>query len=143
MTSKRIYGKALILTIDGVDHAADVIEATVSFEDADTDGLTFGDVMNVGDQGKMAITAIQSTATASFWRTVWDNAGEKGIPFRLAPHGNLTATADEPHFTGTVDIGPRPAIGGAADPKKSYTFEVEWLCDVNKELVTTGTATGA
>lgn len=143
MTSKKIYGKALILTIDGVDHAADVIEANLSFEDADTDGLTFGDAMTIGDQGKLAITAIQSTDTASFWRTVWENALEKGVPFRLAPHGNLTATADQPHVSGTVDIGPRPAIGGAADPKKAYQFEVEWLATVDKELVTTGTATGA
>lgn len=138
MTSTKIYGAQLYLTIEGENIAADLTSYELTFEDADTDGLTFGEVMNVGDSAKLKLGAIQSTATDSFWRTVWDAANTKGIPFVLAPHGNSAAAAEQPHIKGTVDIGPRPNIGGAADPKKPYTFEIEWTAHVDRDLVVTG-----
>lgn len=136
MTSTKIYGAQLYLTIEGEDIAADLTSYELTFDDADTDGLTFGEVMNVGDSAKLKLGAIQSTASASFWRTVWDAANSKAIPFVLAPHGNTAPGAETPHIKGTVDIGPRPNIGGAADPKKPFTFEVEWVAHVNRDLVT-------
>lgn len=140
MVSKRIYGAALILTIDGDDVAADITSYNLKHEAADTDNLTFAEAAaGGGDAAKLAITAIQSTETASFWRLVWTNAGRKAIPFKLAPHGNTTAEADKPHLSGTVDIGMRPALGGDADPKKSFTFEVEWDAKVDRDLDTVGT----
>lgn len=135
--AERIYGAALILKIDDIDYAAEIKVAELEFEDADTDNLTFGDAMTIGDQGKLTITAMQSTDTASFWRMVWANALEKNVPFALAPHGNLTPSATQPHITGTVDIGVRPKIGGQADPKKPYDFEVEWTAKVDKALKVT------
>lgn len=134
-TSQRIYGSALYLTIEGKDYAADMIEASLSFEEKDSDNLTFGDLAEgTGDTGKMKIKAVQSTATGSFWTKVWEAAG-KTLPFVLAPYGNKTATAEQPHITGKVVIGQRPTIGGAVGPKKAYTFEVEWECPhVDKTL---------
>lgn len=135
-TSPKIYGKALYLTVNGVDYAADMQSATLAFEEADTDNLTFGDVAaGVGDKGKLSIKAIQSTESGSFWNIVWANAGQR-VPFKLAPHGNETPSAAQPHITGTVFIDLRPDIGGEVDPKKAYTFEVEWEADVDKALKT-------
>lgn len=136
MAVNRIAGAALILTIDEEDFAAEIIEATIEHEDPDTDGLTFGDVMNIGDKGKIKIKAVQSTDTASFWRTVWENARRKDVPFVYAVHGNAVPTTDQPHIVGTLDIGNRPTIGGAADPTKNYEFEVEWDCTADKTLRT-------
>ena len=136
-STSRIYGRALWLTIDGTDYAADMREAVLSFEKKDTDGLTFGDLTaddGTPDQGKLKITAIQSLDGSSFWAKVWEAVG-KTVDFVMAPHGNQTATATQPHITGKAVIGVRPSIGGAADPSKPYTFEVEWDCpEVSKTL---------
>jgi len=133
--SKRIFGKALYLTIDGTDLAMDIKECRLNFEDRDTSDITFAEAAGGGDQGKLVITAIQSTDPASLWRTVWDHRGET-VPFALAVHGNKVPSADQPHVTGTVKIGPRPSIGGAADPRTSYSFELEWDADVDPDLKT-------
>ena len=135
--STRIYGAALYLTIEGTDHAADIISTELEFEDADTDGLTFGEAMDIADKGKLKLSAIQSTDATGFWATVWDAAGTKAVPFVLAVHGNAVPTAEQPHVTGTVDIGVRPKLGGSADPKKSYQFDVEWDAKVDRDLKTT------
>jgi hypothetical protein len=138
--STRIYGAALILKLDGKDVAADLTEAELSFEAEDKDNMTFAQAAAGGsDVGKLKIKAIQSTDTASFWRTVWASAGKRDVPFALAVHGNADPTEDKPHVTGRLDIGPRPALGGAADPKKSYVFDVEFSARVDRELkVATG-----
>lgn len=133
--SRRIKGRALYLTIDGTDLAMDVKEAVLNFEDRDTGDITFAEAAEGGDIGKLTVTGIQSTDTASLWRTIWTKRGQV-VPFALAPHGNATPTATEPHITGTVTIGPRPSIGGAADPRATYDFSVEWDAEVDADLKT-------
>lgn len=135
--STRIYGKQLSLTINETEYSADIVEYSLDYEDADSDNLTFAEAAKGGgDIGKLKITAIQSTATASFWRWVWANAGKADVPFKIAPWGNETASAEQPHLTGTLTIGKRPKLGGAADPKKSFVFDVEWDAKVATDLVT-------
>lgn len=134
MTSQRIYGAKLILELDGTDYAADLKSCELSFEEADTDDLTFGEAAEAEDQGVLKLAAIQSTDANSFWRNVWAHSGDRDVPFKLAVHGNEVATPDKPHIKGTLDIGPRPTIGGQAGPS-SYSFEVEWKAKVDKTLV--------
>jgi len=136
--SKRIYGLALILTLGGVDYMADIKEYELAFEDADSDDLTFAEAAaGGGDKAKLTIKAIQSTDTESFWTYVWKNAGAKDVAVAIAPHGNATPTASQPHIVGPVNIGNRPNAGGKADPKSSYEFEIEWDATIARELKTT------
>lgn len=135
VVSERIFGKALYLTIDGTNLAMDVKECIINFEPRDTGDITFAEAAEGGDQGTMTVRGIQSTDPASLWSQVWSKRGQK-VPFIMAPHGNEVASANQPHVTGTATIGPRPSIGGAADPNTSYEFTVEWLVDVDAELET-------
>lgn len=137
MSSTRIYGRALWLTIDGEDKAADIKECTLEHDDGNTDQMTFGDAAAGVTAAKLSLTAIQSTATASFWRWCWENSGTE-VPFKMAPHGNAVATADQPHISGTVTVGPRPLIGGKADPRTAYDFKTEWQAEVDPTLIVTG-----
>ena len=135
IVSERIYGRALWLELDGSNVAMDVKECVINFEDKDTADITFAEAQQGGDQGTMTVRAIQSTDTASLWRTVWGLSGQR-VPFTMAVHGNETPTEAQPHVTGTVKIGPRPALGGAADPNTSYEFSLDWSADVDRDLVT-------
>lgn len=125
MGSTRIKGTALALSFGGVDYWADVTAVTLENEEADSPTLTFADAAG-NPERKYLIkgSAIQSLQTSSFWRYAWANAGA-AVAFRYAPKGNATASADEPHFLGTVKIGPRPTVGGEAG-SGDFTFDFEW-----------------
>ncbi|GAA2082192.1 hypothetical protein GCM10009840_17860 [Pseudolysinimonas kribbensis] len=128
MGSTRIKGTKLKLTIGtpGVDYWGDLSSWKISNDDADKDVTTFEDAAAGGSkQFKLTGTAIQSTASGSFWRYVWENTGVDAA-FTIAPHGNETATADQPHVIGTLTIGAKPDLGGDAG-NGAYTFDFEFL----------------
>lgn len=144
MGSTRIRGNKkpkLTLAAPGVDHAADLISYRLENEAADADAITFEDAeKGEGRQHFLRGSAIQSTASASFWRWCWENSGLTGIAFTLAPHGNETATTDQPHFLGTLTLPAKPAIGGEAstDPNSSFQFDYEFKID-GEPTMDTGT----
>lgn len=128
MASTRIKGKALGFQLAAVDYWADNISVVLDNEEKDSDKVTFGDVASGGArQYFMEVNAVTSTDTESMWRYIWENSGETQVPFVFAPHGNPTATAAQPHFTGTCTIGPKPAIGTEAD--QTSDFEVRFDID--------------
>lgn len=135
MGSTRIRGNKLpVLTLDspGTSYSADLISWTIENEEADSDTVTFEDAANGGGrQYYLRGSAIQSTDTASFWSYVWENSGQTAVAYTIAPHGNAVASATEPHFTGTLTIGPKPTVGGEASTSSSsaFTFEFEFEID--------------
>ncbi len=135
MGSTRIRGNKkpqLTLGTPGLDHSADVISWSIENEEADSDVVTFEDAAEGGGrQFFLRGSAVQSTQSASFWRYVWENSGQDEVPYTIAPHGNAAPTVDEPHFVGTLSIGPKPTIGAEADTSKTsasqfdYEFEID------------------
>ena len=145
--NERVYGKSLGFTINGKDYWADVISAGLSEKESDSGSVTFGDYAEGGSGGgewELQIKAILSTATASLWSLLWDQKGHT-IPFIIAPHGNKTATAEKPHFTGNVIIGLRPPIsleaGGDGKPRE---FDITYKCqgDIEKKTESSELGTG-
>ncbi len=135
MGSPRIAGNrkpVLTLGTPGTDISVDLISYSVENEEADSDVVTFEDAASGGArQWFLRVTAIQSTATNSFWTNVWENTGESDIPYTIAPHGNAVATVDQPHFVGTLTYGPKPNFGGEASTSASsaFTFDYEFKID--------------
>lgn len=128
--STRIKGKALgfKLGTPAKDYWADNISCVLDNEEKDADVVTFADVDGDGArQFFLAVSGITSTDIDSFWRYVWENAGDAEVPFVFAPHGNAVATAAQPHFTGNCTIGPKPAIGVEA----ANTSQFETRFDVD------------
>lgn len=127
--SNRIRGRQLLLEVGtpALNVWADTTSAVLDNEDADEDTVTFKDASEPGGAVTeyLEIAGIQSTDTESFWTWLWDHAGDE-VPFTYAPHGNETPTANQPHFIGTVRIGPRPTLGGEAGRDNTYTFETRW-----------------
>jgi hypothetical protein len=125
VTSTRIKANALKLTIDGTDYWADFSSVMMQSEEAASDVTTFYDASLGGRRDFFfTVSGVQSTETTSFWRAMWDDAGTE-VPFVFAVHGNATASANQPHMTGTVRLPPRGAImlGGEASPDGTFSFD--------------------
>ncbi len=135
MGSPRIKGNVLpVLTLGtpGTDISADLISYTIENEEADADVITFEDAASGGArQYFLRGSAVQSLASTSFWRYVWENSGDTEIPYTIAPFGNATASATQPHFVGTLTIGPKPTVGGeaSASSTSAFTFDFEFEID--------------
>lgn len=142
MGSTRIKGNKLALQFGspGEDYWADHTSVVLDNEERESDVTTFEDAAKAGDarQWFFTLSAIQSTATGSFWRYLWENTGEV-VPFTYAPHGNEEPTENEPHFIGTCKIGPKPSVGGEASATGEYTFETRLDVETGPTL-DTGTA---
>lgn len=140
MARKRLKAAKLEVLIDGTSYQADVTSLTITNEDADSDTITFMDVgTDAGRDWTLNISAVQDTSTESFWRLVWDHTGET-VSATVAPHGNATPTADEPHFViNEVVIGAPPTIGGEATTDGTWTFDTEWKIKSGKPTLDEGT----
>jgi hypothetical protein len=124
-TSTRIKANALQLTIDGVDYWADFSSVVMQSEDASADVNTFYDASLGGRRDfYFTVSGVQSTESTSFWRAMWTGAGSEET-FIYAPHGNAAASADKPHFTGTVRLPARGAfqLGGEASADGTFAFD--------------------
>jgi hypothetical protein len=124
-TSTRIKANALLLSIDGTDYWADFSSVVLQSEDASSDVTTFYDASLGGRRDfYLTVSGVQSTEAASFWRAMWADAGTE-VAFIYAPHGNATASADQPHFTGTVRIPAAGSfqLGGEASADGTFAFD--------------------
>lgn len=138
----RVMGSKLGLTINGKDLWADIASYELAPSTDDKDVVTFADAASgAAASWKLKIKAIISFDTGSFWDTVWANAG-KTVGYAVAPLGNRSAAPGKPHFKGSVKIGSKPPVSGEAGDTKGATFEVEWTCEGEPQMVTTGSEMG-
>jgi len=132
--STRIKGNALALTFGGTDYWADATSVVFNNEESAAGVTTFEDASLAGNRTYyFTVGAIQSTDASSFWTYLWENTGDV-VAYKYAVHGNATATADEPHITGTVKIGPKPQLGGQASVNGEFVFEVRLDCQEEPTL---------
>jgi len=131
--STKINGKNLSLLVNGDEFKAQGTSVLLDNEDADDTDVTFAD-LDFGDpkQWFMQLAALADYSAAGFWRMLWDNAGDV-VAYVLKPHGNAVATADEPHFTGTVKILSKPPVGGGAG--QTWNYEARLDCQEDPTLV--------
>ncbi len=130
--STRIKGASLLLSLGSpaVDYMVDISKSEITNEEKSNDVTTFGDVAANDDRTYfLNASAVQSTDVDSLWDYIWENAGTEVVAYTYAPHGNAVASAAQPHFTGTLTIGPPPTIGGEAGKENTYTFEFQWELD--------------
>jgi len=128
MSSTRIKGAALQLTIGTTNYWADITAVTLENEEAAAGVTTFEDA-SLGGARQFYLTgsAIQSTEEGSFWDYLWEHTGDI-VAYVYAPHGNPTASADEPHYTGTVKVPAKPFVGGEAGTTNEFTFDFRMDC---------------
>jgi hypothetical protein len=124
-TSTRIKANKLKFTIDGDDYWADFSAVSFQSEEAAADVNTFYDAGLGGRRDfYFTVSGVQSTATGSLWKAMWDAAGDE-VAFIYAPHGNAAASSTEPHITGTVRIPAKGSfiLGGEASADGTFSFD--------------------
>lgn len=133
--SAGLRGKSgIVATFDAADFAGDVKAMRITAEDKDDSDLTFEEAASGETKDhSVTVTAIQSTAAASFWRLLWDDpGGEFAVVY--GPHGNAVPTAAQPHFTFTAKASGRPEIGKEASLSKNRA-DFEYVLEVTSPIV--------
>lgn len=135
----RADGKNLRFTFGTVEAACVSSTAVLDNEDADSDLVTFADVINGLDKTWFfLITALPDYAPGSWWSLLWTTPAFTPIPYVFRPYGNDVATQDEPHFTGSVTVDRKPPVGG--DAQAVWAFEARLTCTGAPVRVTTAVA---
>lgn len=112
--------------------------AKMKLEPGDQQAATFGELMNgTGAKFKLTGTVGMSTAAASFHTFQRTNVG-KELAVVFAPHGNKTASADQPHIKTTVRIPTPPPIAQEIDATDGQFYDFEFPCTVEPTYHTTG-----
>lgn len=119
-------GKDLSLTFEGEQVNDEITAVVLNNEEADADAVTFAEIAG-GDavQWFFEITSVSDYGTGSFWTFLWENAGAT-VDYVFRPYGNTTASAAQPHFTGSAVVVSKPPIGGTAN--ETFTFETRLDC---------------
>lgn len=126
----RISGRLLTLEIDGVDYSDQASNASVNSAESDSDFLSFADAASGSARDyTLVMTVAQDLAVGTLWREIFDNPGDT-VPFTIAPYGNATATASQPHVVGSAVISEPDGtfVGGEStlSTTAAHTVEVEW-----------------
>lgn len=126
----RITGRLLTLEIDGTDYSDQASNAVIASAESDADFLSFAEAAAGGARDyTLNMTVAQDLAAGTLFREIVDNVGDT-VPFVLAPYGNATPTAGQPHVVGNAIISEPDGdfVGGASTTSTSgaHTTDVSW-----------------
>lgn len=137
-SNSRVSGKKLALFLGDPPEAmwGDLTSCTI--ESAEPDNPSFGDIANGTAQFTIKGTFKQDTGKSSLWTYAWANSGQT-VEFDYRPHGDAPIDEDHPRFTGTVQLGFKPSIGGDANSEGTTDFEWSVIGDVEEIMTDDGT----
>jgi len=72
----------------------------------------------------LTLEGITSGDSTSLYRVLWDNYGTEAA-FTIAPYGNATPSATQPHYKGTVVFSELPPLALTAGEISSFTVALE------------------
>jgi hypothetical protein len=107
-SSTRIKATNISFKIGATEYNCDANLVELTLNDAPGDVQTFCEV-RVGGEWKLQLDGVTSGDAASLYRILWSNFGTE-VAFTIAPQGNATATASQPHYTGTVVFDQLPPL---------------------------------
>lgn len=129
----RVGTRSQLLAIDDIDYTDAVSKAVITVVPRPDELRVLGepDYEHGGMRDyRLALTFAQDTDAESLWHLGWSRGGEL-VAFHLAPHGNLTATEDRPHFAGRAFVSGADGdlVGGEASTSISsvYTSDALWV----------------
>ena len=106
--STRIKAQNILFKFGATEYACDANMVQLTLDDAPGDVQTFCEV-RVGGQWSLQLDGIVSGDAASLYRVLWDNFGSTA-QFTIAPNGNASPSASQPHYKGTVTFDQIPPL---------------------------------
>jgi len=107
-SSTRIKATNISFKIASAEYNCDANLVELTLNDAPGDVRTFCEV-RTGGEWKLQLDGVTSGDAASLYRILWANFGTE-VAFTIAPNGNATASASQPHYTGTVIFDELPPL---------------------------------
>jgi hypothetical protein len=123
MASTRIKAQNIIFTIAGTEYACDATMVDLTLGDAPGDVQTFCE-QRVGGEWALTLEGITSGDATSLYRVLWENFGTTAA-FVIAPNGNATATAAEPHYSGVVRFNEIPPLSLTTNETSTFSVTLE------------------
>lgn len=123
--STRIKAHNIIFNIGATDYACDATMVDLVLQDAPGDVQTFCE-QRVGGEWALTLEGITSGDATSLYRVLWENFGTTGT-FTIAPNGNASPSATEPHYEGTVKFDQLPPL--SLTTNETVTFSVTLTVD--------------
>lgn len=123
--STRIKAHNIIFNIGATDYACDATMVDLVLQDAPGDVQTFCE-QRVGGEWALTLEGITSGEATSLYRVLWENFGTTGT-FTIAPNGNASPSATEPHYEGTVKFDQLPPL--SLSTNETVTFSVTLTVD--------------
>jgi len=106
--STRIKASNIVFKIGSTDYACDANMVELTLDDAPGDVQTFCET-RVGGQWSLQLDGITSGEDTSLYQVLWANFGTE-VAFTIAPNGNASPSADQPHYKGTVVFDQLPPL---------------------------------
>ena len=118
-TSTRIKANDIKFKIGATEYACDATNIELASQDAPGDVQTFCE-QQVGQEWTLTLEGITSGDSDSLYRVLWANFGETGT-FTIAPNGNTTASANQPHYEGTVKFDALPPLSLVSNETSTFS----------------------
>ena len=121
--STRIKAQNIKFKIAGTDYACDATSVVLELGDAPGDVQTFCET-RVGGEWALTLDGITSGDSTSLYQVLWANFGSTAT-FVIAPNGNTTPTAEEPHYEGTVVFDQLPPLNLTSNEVSTFSVTLE------------------
>lgn len=132
--SARIRATNIVFKIGTTDYACDANMVELTLNDAPGDVQTFCEV-RVGGEWSLQLDGVTSGEDTSLYQVLWANFGTE-VAFTIAPQGNATASADAPHYTGTVVFNELPPLSLSSNEVSKFSVTLRVKNDVHTPSAT-------
>lgn len=117
--SQRIKAQNIIFKIGATDYACDATMVELALQDAPGDVQTFCE-LRVGGEWTLTLEGLTSGDATSLYQVLWANFGTE-VAFTIAPNGNATASANEPHYEGTAKFDQLPPLALSSNDVSTFS----------------------
>jgi hypothetical protein len=121
--STRIKAQNIKFQIAGTDYACDATSVVLELGDAPGDVQTFCET-RVGGEWALTLDGITSGDSTSLYQVLWTNFGSTAT-FVIAPNGNTSPSASEPHYEGTVVFDQLPPLNLTSNEVSTFSVTLE------------------
>ena len=120
--STRIKASNIVFKIGTTDFACDANMVELTLDDAPGDVQTFCET-RVGGQWTLQLDGITSGEDTSLYQVLWANFGTE-VAFTIAPNGNASPSADQPHYKGTVVFDQLPPLSLTSNEISKFSVQL-------------------